>query len=128
MIEAFLKGSDVFVSLPTGSGKSLCYALLPAAFDSLRESGRSIVIVVNPLIALMKDQFQSLERRDSAASPVARSNRSSNLLAEERQIQRSDTPMRRLPLMPAYRDPSEGASCHESSVETGHRPHKQQAP
>ena len=58
----------MFVSLPTGSGKSLCYAVLPAAFDSLRESGRSIVIVVSPLIALMKDQVQSLERKGVRAA------------------------------------------------------------
>ena len=53
---------------PTGSGKSLCYALLPAAFDSLRTSERSIVIVVSPLTALMKDQVQSLERRGVRAA------------------------------------------------------------
>ena len=62
VVETLLKGRDVFVSLPTGSGKSLCYAILPAAFDSLRTSGRSIVIV-SPLTPLMKDQVQSLERR-----------------------------------------------------------------
>ena len=47
VVETFLNGRDVFVSLPTGSGQSLCYALLPAAFDSLRTSERSIVIVVS---------------------------------------------------------------------------------
>ena len=71
VVEVFLKGRDVFVSLPTGSGKSLCYSILPDAFDLLREgraSGRSIAIVVSPLIALMKDQVQSLERRGVKAA------------------------------------------------------------
>ena len=58
VIMAFLGGRDVFAILPTGFGKSLCYACLPVAFDRVnqREHGYSIVVVVTPLLAIMKDQ------------------------------------------------------------------------
>ena len=65
---AFVQGRDVFVSLPTGSGKSLCYCLLPLLFDELYGSQRkSIVVVVSPLISLMKDKVCSMKERDVAA-------------------------------------------------------------
>ena len=67
-IEAFMSGCDVFVSLSTGSGKSFCYWILPKLFD--RRAGRtdgSVVIVVSPLHALMKDQIEALTRRDAIA-------------------------------------------------------------
>ena len=61
VISEFVSGKDVFVSLPTGYGKSLCYALLPLVFDFLRaSSGKSIVICISPLTALMMDQREKL--------------------------------------------------------------------
>ena len=59
----FMLGNDVFVSLPTGSGKSLCYWVLPKAFDIVNKSSGSLVIVISPLIALMKDQVQVLTEK-----------------------------------------------------------------
>ena len=54
----------MFVSLPTGSGKSLCYGVLPVLFDRLQRSDRrAIVVVVSPLISLMKDQTNSFSAR-----------------------------------------------------------------
>lgn len=57
VVTAVLRGRDVFAVLPTGYGKTLCYAVLPAAFDALLPgSSPSIVIVLSPLTAIMKDQ------------------------------------------------------------------------
>ena len=62
---------DVFVSLPTGYGKGLCYAALPALFDSLKnQSRKNIVIAVSPLIALMKDQVAALSSKGLAVGYV----------------------------------------------------------
>ena len=52
----FAEGNDLFAVLPTGFGKSLCYACLPAIFDHLRQTSGSLAVVVTPLIAIMKDQ------------------------------------------------------------------------
>ena len=35
-IEGFCSGNDVFVSLPTGYGKSLIFAVLPLVFDKIK--------------------------------------------------------------------------------------------
>ena len=56
VITEALRGPDVFAGLPTGFGKTLV-TLLPAAFDYLNPGGPpSIVLVVSPLTAIMKDQ------------------------------------------------------------------------
>ena len=43
----------VFAVLPTGFGRSLCYACLP---DALHCSTGSLVVVISPLTAIVKDQ------------------------------------------------------------------------
>ena len=65
VIKAFMSGRDVFVSLPTGFGKSACYGCLPVVFDCTRgvAAGCSIVLVVSPLKALMKNQVCSFRSK-----------------------------------------------------------------
>lgn len=70
-ITHFLKGYDCFVSLPTGYGKSLCYALLPYAFDALRGREGSVVLCVSPLISLMVDQRDKFSDLGLSAEYVA---------------------------------------------------------
>ncbi len=70
----FISGRDLFVSLPTGSGKSLCYACLPLVFDELKlESESSIVIVLSPLNSLMKDQEKKFSCRGLETMFLSRS-------------------------------------------------------
>ncbi len=55
------------MSLPTGSGKSLCYFVLPYTFDILRGATSSIVVIVSPLSALMKEQVEKLRKKGAKA-------------------------------------------------------------
>ena len=49
----------VFVVLPTGYSKSLCYQWLLFIFDSLRTDGlQSVILVISPLVAIIKDQVR----------------------------------------------------------------------
>ena len=55
-VQAVLSGADALVVLPTGGGKSICYQV-----PALMRPG--LTVVVSPLISLMKDQVEALERR-----------------------------------------------------------------
>ena len=73
VVRAFVQGRDVFVSLPTGSGKSLCYCLLPLLFDELYGSQRkSMVVVVRALLHICLLELCSLFLWLSVAAHVQR--------------------------------------------------------
>lgn len=63
IIQSTLAGKDTLALLPTGGGKSICFQV-----PALCKEG--ICIVVSPLIALMKDQVENLNKRQIPAVAI----------------------------------------------------------
>ncbi len=63
VVEALLAGRSALAVFPTGAGKSLCYQLPALLLDGM-------TIVVSPLIALMKDQIDFLQRSGVEAARI----------------------------------------------------------
>jgi len=63
IILSVLDGKDTLALLPTGGGKSVCFQVPALALDG-------ICMVISPLIALMKDQVEQLNRRGIKAAAI----------------------------------------------------------
>src|SRR6185369_15793853 len=83
VIERVVAGEDVFLVMPTGGGKSLCYQI-----PALHRSG--LAIVVSPLISLMKDQVDALLANGVRAACFNSSLSSDEARSVSRQMENGD--------------------------------------
>ena len=63
IIRSVMDGRDTLALLPTGGGKSVCFQVPALAMEG-------VCIVVTPLIALMKDQVDALNRKNIKAASI----------------------------------------------------------
>ena len=63
VIERLLGGGHSLVIMPTGGGKSLCFQVPALVLAAGGGSPPPLTLVISPLIALMKDQVDQLQRR-----------------------------------------------------------------
>lgn len=80
VVRDLLQGRDVLVVLPTGAGKSLTYQLASQLLPG-------VTVVVSPLIALMKDQVESLEDRGVDVAVVNSTQSGSESEEEMREVE-----------------------------------------
>lgn len=63
IINSVLSGNDTLALMPTGGGKSVCFQVPALAMEGM-------CLVISPLIALMNDQVDNLQKKDISAATI----------------------------------------------------------
>lgn len=100
----FAGAQNVFVSMPTGSGKSLCYQLPAVLF-------KGVTLVLSPLLALIDNQVQQLKAKGVNAVAL-----NSKTTASDRKAIMADLHLKTPSIKLLYITPELAATAHFRSV------------
>ena len=89
IINAAMMGEDVFVLMPTGGGKSLCYQV-----SALAEDG--VTVVISPLVSLMQDQVYNLRLSGVSSVCLHANSEVSEINRAYQSLQNPDSPEAKL--------------------------------
>lgn len=84
-LNALLSKKDVYLSVKTGGGKSLCYQSFPSCW--MEKHGTDCkVLVISPLLSIMKEQSEYLTSIGFTASYIRQGNNKDDLVAGKYQF------------------------------------------
>ncbi|XP_048763913.1 probable ATP-dependent DNA helicase RecS [Ostrea edulis] len=82
-INKLLEGRDVYLSMKTGGGKSLCYQAFPLLWTEKHRNPCN-VLVITPLISIMKEQCESLMSLGFTATYIGRNSEEDDQITDEK--------------------------------------------
>lgn len=84
MTEYFKQRKKVYYSASTGHGKSLVFQIIPMFYDHMieRAQGCSILLVICPLISLMQEQVDFINKNTCSSAVAIFKDQDENMLQE----------------------------------------------
>ena len=84
-LKNLLDGRDVYLSMKTGGGKSLCYEAFPVLWSENHQlSSACNVLVISPLISIMKEQSEFLKTLGFTSTYIGKTPEEDMMILDER--------------------------------------------